>query len=115
MKLLAVIPSKNQRKKFTALFDDGAKVDFGGKGCKDFTIYWKENGPVVAYKKRSAYIKRHRMNEAWIDPKAPGTLSRIILWEFKTVEEGVKRYHKVLDSWKRTPSKKFDNRTANVI
>lgn len=107
MKLVTAIPSKNPRKKYTAIFDDGTTVDFGGKGCNDFTIYWKLYGPQVAFKKRSAYIQRHRANEAWTDPKAPGTLSRILLWHFKTLQEGISQYDRVLRTWRKHPSLRY--------
>lgn len=90
--LVALNPS--ERKKWVAIFSDGTRVHFGGRGCMDYTLYYKQFGPEVARKKRLAYIKRHRVNEDWNDPKAPGTLSRYILWEYPDVELALAMYHR---------------------
>ena len=107
IRLLSVRPSTRAGKKLTAFFDDGTLVHFGGHGCMDFTLYWKHDGRAVALKKRAAYLRRHRVNESWLDPKAPGTLSRILLWEFPTLKEGVARYNTLVQKWQRTPRLRY--------
>ena len=106
-RLLKVVKSTDSRKKYTAHFDDGTRVHFGGGGCMDFTLYWKRCGKDVALKKRRAYIARHTVNEPWTDPTAPGTLSRILLWEYPTVQEAVSKYHATLRRWSKKPSLKL--------
>ena len=106
-RLVKVAPSTVKGKKLTAFFDDGARVHFGGRGCMDFTLYYKKFGRDVALQKRRAYIARHRVNEPWRDPSSPGTLSRILLWEFPTLDEAVAKYHATLSKWARRPSLRY--------
>ena len=106
-KLVAVHSSAQPGKKLTALFDTGAKVHFGSSPNMDFTKYILENGMDVAKRKRAAYIARHRVNEDWLDPQKPGTLSRIILWEFATVEEGCAKYNATVAKWRSNPALRY--------
>lgn len=92
MPLVRLEPSP--RKKWIAVFSDGSRVHFGGRGCMDYTLYYARDGKDFANKKRRAYIKRHRVNESWKDPKKPGTLSRYILWEHPTIKKAVEMYKK---------------------
>lgn len=105
-RLRKVVSSTAKHKKYTAHFDDGSIVHFGGRGCMDFTLYWKRFGKDIALQKRRAYIARHTVNEPWTNPKSPGTLSRIILWEYPTVKEAVAKYHATLRRWSKHPSLK---------
>ena len=105
-RLVKVTEATVQRKKYTAHFDDGTAVHFGGQGCMDFTLYWKRFGKDVARQKRRAYIARHAVNEPWTDPKSPGTLSRILLWEYPTLKEAVSKYHRTLSRWSKNPALK---------
>lgn len=96
MRLLEVKRSPKPTKKLVATFDDDGKrrtVHFGAKSYGDFTLYWKQS-PKLAREKRLQYIARHRVNEDWTDPCAPGTLSRFILWEKPTIEQAVRAYKK---------------------
>ena len=72
-------------------------VKFGAKGYNDYTIYYKEDGKKKADEMKDAYIARHKVNENWDNPYLPGTLSRYILWEHKTIKESlvayIKRFH----------------------
>ena len=72
-------------------------IKFGAKGYNDYTIYYKEDGKNKADEMKDAYIARHKVNENWDNPYLPGTLSRYILWEHKTVKESlvdyIKRFH----------------------
>ena len=107
IRLLGVKPSTKPGKKFMAMFSDGSIVHFGGRGCKDFIIYTKEIGRAGAMKKRAAYIRRHRVNESWLDPKAPGTLSRILLWHYPTLEQGIAAYDRLVHTWQRAPHLRY--------
>lgn len=60
----------------------------------DYTMYYERDGKDIARAKRRAYIKRHRVNESWKNPRMPGTLSRYILWEFPTLTKAVRMYRK---------------------
>ena len=100
--LKRVIPSTHPRKKYTAIFDDGARVHFGGKGCGDFILYVKSHGPVIAHKKRLAYLKRHAAGgENWSNPRTAGALSRWLLWEYPNLTTAVRMYNSHFVSKKR--------------
>jgi len=87
--------SARRGKKLKAVFFKGTEkiktVHFGGSGCKDF-IKYSAIDPALAKRKRSAYIKRHRIKENWRDPMRAGTLSRYILWEKPTLERSIKKF-----------------------
>lgn len=87
--------SSRRGKKLKAVFFTENKkiktVHFGGSGCKDFVKY-SVIDPVLAKRKRAAYIKRHRVMENWRDPMRAGTLSRYILWEKPTLERSIKKF-----------------------
>ena len=100
--LKRVIPSTHPQKKYTAIFDDGARVHFGGKGYGDFIVYTKTHGPGIANKKRAAYLKRHAGGgEKWSNPRMAGALSRWILWEYNTLAKAVRMYNSHFISKKR--------------
>lgn len=96
--LARLSPSLHKHKKWVAVFNDGGRVirtHFGCDGCKDFTMYWKEDGPDVARRKRRAYIARHGASgQDWTDPTAAGTLARYVLWEYPTIAEAWRAYKK---------------------
>jgi hypothetical protein len=56
-----------------ATFSNGKVVHFGAKGSKTYL----DTGDKA---KREAYLARHRVNENWLDPYTPATLSRFISW-----------------------------------
>ena len=95
MKLKDIRTSRTSGKKYDAIFEmfDGSvrRVPFGGSGYKDFIQYSSINHD-LADDKRKAYISRHQVNEDWTDPMKPGTLSRFILWEHRTLPEAVRKY-----------------------
>lgn len=80
--------SDRKGKKYKIVFDiDGKKntVHFGAKGYEDYTIHKDD-------KRKERYIDRHKKNEDWKDPTKPGTLSRYILWNKKTLADSFKDY-----------------------
>tara|TARA_X000001036_G_C20642570_1_gene791734 strand:- start:718 stop:1011 length:294 start_codon:yes stop_codon:yes gene_type:complete len=88
VKLLKIIPSKKDNKKYTAFFilkDKIKKVDFGGRGYSDYTIHKDPE-------RKKLYIKRHRKNENWKDPVSPGALSRWVLWNFPSFKKSIQDY-----------------------
>jgi hypothetical protein len=90
MKLLRVETSKNDKKKYDAIFDiDGKekRVSFGASGMSDYTIHKDPE-------RRNRYILRHQVREDWKDPLKPGTLSRYILWEKTNIDDAIRAYKK---------------------
>lgn len=89
MKLLNIKPSTNKFKRFMASFllDNGKTkiVHFGDPNYENFTIHKDE-------KRKELYIKRHEKNENWNNPTTAGSLSRWVLWQKPTLEEGIKYY-----------------------
>lgn len=77
--------SNRPTKRFKASFLNGKHVHFGQK---DGSTYIDHNDN----EKKNNYISRHKVNEDWTDPQAPGTLSRYLLWEHKTLERAMKDY-----------------------
>ena len=78
--------SPNPEKKFRVTFEDGSKVNFGGKGYSDFTKH-KD----VSRMRR--YLSRHgRMGETWTKDgvKTAGFWSRWLLWSKPSLEEAKK-------------------------
>jgi len=81
-----LLPSPLKTKKWRAMFSDGTHTDFGAKGMDDFTI-------TKDVSQRDRYLKRHRKNENWNDPRSAGALSRYILWgEHSSVESNLRDY-----------------------
>ncbi len=69
---MIIVNSKSKNKRFTAVFSDGSRIDFGLKGGSTYI----DHGDNI---KRINYIKRHKVNENWNKINA-GSLSRYILW-----------------------------------
>lgn len=90
MKLISIKPSTRADKKMMAIFlsDFGEKiVHFGEAGAADFTISGDEA-------KKNAYLKRHEPRENWSNPYTPGSLSRYVLWNKKTIKASITDYKK---------------------
>ena len=88
MNLTRIEKSKLKGKKWTALFDNPKKiVHFGASGYEDYTIHKDDE-------RKKRYLDRHRKNEIWTKPDNPGSLSRWILWNKKTIEESIKDFRK---------------------
>ncbi len=65
--------SQRKDKRFVAIFDDGVKIHFG---LKHGSTYIDHHNKIL----RANYIKRHRVNEDFNNPRTAGSLSRWILW-----------------------------------
>lgn len=87
-RLIRVVPSTRFSKKLMAEFSDGKIIHFGQFGSSTFLDHQDE-------RKRKAYTSRHSVRENWEDPYTPGTLSRYILWEKRTLEEAIKNYKRI--------------------
>ena len=77
--------AKDDVHKYVAVFDDGTHTAFGALGYEDYTIHGD-------LKRKQAYLRRHRKNEDWNNPKSAGALSRWILWNKPSLEESIKDY-----------------------
>ncbi len=85
MKLIKVVPSTRQDKKYMAVFDRTTLGDrsfkltthFGARGYDDYTQHKDEQ-------RKKQYLARHRKNENWNNPTTAGALSRWILWNKPT-------------------------------
>jgi len=85
VKLKSIKPSTRAEKKLMATFDDGTTTHFGQRGADDFTKSGDED-------KKERYIKRHKVNEDWTDPKSAGALSRFVLWNKPTLQGSIQDY-----------------------
>ena len=89
MKLLSVVPAKND-KKFTATFlqDNGRTktTHFGAKGMDDYTLTKDKD-------QRDRYRQRHAKDLKTKDPSKAGYLSYYVLWGDSTsFNENLKNY-----------------------
>ena len=91
MKLLKVVKSKKEGKKWDAIFlnDNGKEksVSFGQKGADDFT---KTND----VPQRRRYRNRHKKDLETNDPTRAGYLAYFLLWNKPTLEASIKDYKK---------------------
>ena len=74
------------KSKLQALFDDGSTLCFGSPT----SITYAEG---ASQEKRLAYLKRHAPKEDWTH-KSKGALARWVLWEKRSIAEGIKAYNK---------------------
>jgi hypothetical protein len=72
MTLISVIRATYPHK-WTAVFDDGKRVNFGHANYQDFT----QHKSIV---RRELYKKRHAKDLETGDPRRPGFLSYYLLW-----------------------------------
>jgi hypothetical protein len=87
VKLKSITSSTRADKKLMATFDDGTTTHFGQRGAGDFTTTGDEA-------KKDNYIKRHKVNENWNDPKSAGALARFVLWNKPTRDASIRDYKK---------------------
>ena len=84
-------PSTQEGKKYTAVFYDENRnkvktTHFGATGYTDFTLSGDEN-------KKNNYLSRHS-KENWNDYMSAGSLSRWILWNYKSKSKSYNDYIK---------------------
>ncbi len=73
--------SKRKDKTYDAVVD-GKTISFGAKGYSDYTIHKDDE-------RKERYMKRHKSNENWSDPKTAGFYAKHILWNRKTIKESI--------------------------
>jgi len=81
--------STNSNKKLMAIFYEGDKkiktVHFGASGMSDYTKHKDDE-------RKKLYLARHKKNEDWNNYMTPGSLSRWVLWEYKSLHEAIRKY-----------------------
>tara|TARA_R110000822_G_scaffold39409_4_gene108315 strand:- start:4242 stop:4529 length:288 start_codon:yes stop_codon:yes gene_type:complete len=91
MKLIKIIKSSNNKKKYDAYFllDNGKqkKTSFGAAGSSDFLINQDE-------KRKKNYRSRHAKDLKTKDPTRPGFLSYYITWNKKNINDSIEDYKK---------------------
>ena len=90
LKLVKLSKSPNKTKKYRAQFSDGTHTDFGAKGYQNYGGVGNERHLDEERKRR--YIQRHKARENWNNPKSPGSLSRWVLWNKKSLKASVSDY-----------------------
>jgi Family of unknown function (DUF5754) len=86
---MKIVPSSRPDKKYTAIFDDGLRVNFGAVGYTDYTLGATDE-------QRSLYRKRHKKDLETRNPKRPGFLSYYILWgDSRDIRQNVLNYKKM--------------------
>lgn len=92
MKLLKIVDSRANGKRYTAYFSVGEdnklkKVHFGSATGETYIMHRDED-------KKKNYLKRHEVRENWDNPLTAGALSRWILWNKKTIGQSKKDFVK---------------------
>jgi len=94
VKLISISKSTRPEKKYMATFDMGDSrtklVHFGQQGAPDYTL---TNDDV----RKALYLARHAKNENWNDPTSPGSLSRYVLWNKKTLSASIADFKRRFD------------------
>jgi hypothetical protein len=94
VKLISITKSTRPEKKYMATFDMGDSrtklVHFGERGALDYTL---TNDDV----RKALYLARHAKNENWNDFTSPGSLSRYVLWNKKTLSASIADFKRRFD------------------
>lgn len=90
LKLISIKKSPKKDKKLVARFSDGKEVHFGAKGYQNYGGVGKERH--LDEDRKRKYIIRHKKRENWNDPQTPGSLSRWVLWNKKTLKDSIDDY-----------------------
>ena len=87
--LINVVKSNRINKKYKAIFSDGKTTHFGSK----YGSTYLDHNDVY---KRFNYLKRHQVNEDWMDPYSPGALSAYLLWgNYTSLSKNIYDFNKV--------------------
>ena len=101
LKLKEIKESHKPAKKYDAVFEtpEGKEktISFGAAGYNDFILFNEKEGAKVANMHKERYLNRHRKNEHWDKPDSPGSLSRYILWNKKTVKASLRDFKKIFN------------------
>lgn len=88
---VTVSRARNGIHKFTAVFPDGSKVNFGRQGYSDYTKHKDRE-------RMERYLTRHRSRENWTrsGAKTAGFWSRWLLWSSPSLDGARHKTAKVL-------------------
>lgn len=88
LKLVKIVKSHDNKHKYEAHFQtDGREkvIKFGAVGYDDYTTHHDDE-------RKRLYLQRHHSRESWSKPDTPGSLSRWILWNKKSLKESEKDF-----------------------
>jgi hypothetical protein len=91
MKLVSIIRSPKEGKKYRATFSDGKHTDFGAEGMDDYTTTKSSD------EQKERYRKRHAKDLDTKDPTRAGYLAYYILWNKKSLRESIADYKKMFN------------------
>ena len=74
--------SSKSDKKYDAIIDGKKKISFGAAGYSDYTIHKDDD-------RKHRYIKRHKNNENWNNPKTAGFYAKNLLWNKNTLRKSI--------------------------
>lgn len=84
--MVKIVRANDDVHKYVAIFDNPPqRISFGALGYEDFTTHGDT-------KRKQAYLRRHRRNEDWNDPRTAGALSRWILWNKPSIRDSFEDY-----------------------
>jgi len=104
MRLIRIVKSSKEGKKWTAIFDIGdgkeKQVHFGSAGARDFTLINDKSSKFYLPKildrnvVKASYRRRHIKDLETKDPTRPGYLSYYLLWSRPTLKGAIKAFKK---------------------
>jgi hypothetical protein len=77
-----ITKSNKKGKKYDAIIDGRKTISFGAAGMSDFTMH-KDT------RRKESYLKRHRKNEDWGDPRTAGFYATNLLWNKPSLSSSV--------------------------
>ena len=83
---ITITKSSNPKKKYTAIVEEDDKkktIHFGASGYSDYTIHKDPS-------RKERYLKRHRKNENWDDPKSASFYATNLLWNKPSFQDSFK-------------------------
>ena len=90
MKYAQLVKSDREGKKYKIVFYDKDRkklktTHFGSSNMSDYTKHKDDE-------RKKLYLARHEKNEDWNNYMTPGSLSRWVLWEYKSLNEAIRKY-----------------------
>ena len=79
---IVLTKSKKKDKKYDAVIEGKKTISFGQAGASDFTKH-------KDVERKDRYIKRHKNNENWNDPKTAGFYAKNILWNKPSIRASI--------------------------
>ncbi len=92
MKVIISLSDKPNKRYTAEFYNNDKKVKTTHFGFKDSNGYGNTYIDHQDPQKKAAYIARHKVNENFDDYMSAGSLSRYILWEYKTITQAISAY-----------------------